>query len=168
MLASMDKNYRRAINLILIVVLFAGAASLRAALLKPYTIDNLDFVSEEPFKGFREVRSSAILTTSYVDTDVLDLRQFRRVALLFDYTQGSLTSMEYRIWTSIDNRNWFVEATETVGAGVITDDPGYYTTDDDEAYFKILNIYPSYVKLEVKGTGTVTGSLLAVTIVGAM
>jgi hypothetical protein len=141
-----------------------------SALLQPYTIDNHDYVSEEPFKGFREVRSSLILTNSYVDTDVLDIRQFRKMGLLFDITKGSLTSFEYQVWISHDNVNWFVEATETIAAGTITDTAANYTISlsGNVKYFKILNVYAPYVKLAVKGTGTVTGSLLDVTILGVM
>ena len=154
--------------LFLILALVIIASTPFAALIVPYTIDNVDFVSEEPYKAFREVRSSLILTNSYVDTDVLNVKQFSKVALLFDVTKGSLTSIEYRVWVSFDNLNWYVEATETVAAGLITDTSSNGTTQTTESYFKIQNIYPPYMKLSVKGTGTVTGSLLAVTIVGVM
>lgn len=164
----MYKNYPTLVGSLLVVGLFVLASIPFAALVVPYTIDNIDFVSEEPFKGFRTVRTETVLTNSYVDTDVLNVKQFRKVALLFAVTKGSLTSIEYRIWVSFDNVNWYVEATETVAAGTITDDPGNYTTDDNENYYKILNMYPPYMKLSVKGTGTVTGSLLGVNIVGVM
>lgn len=152
----------------ILCLLVVAVGIVHSELVKPYTIDNMDFVSEEPFVGFREVRTSLILTNSYVDTNILDKRQFRKVALMFNLTKGSLTSIEYRVWVSYDNVNWFVEATETVGAGTITDTAATYTTQTTEDYFKILNIYPPYMKLSVKGTGIVTGSLLAVVIVGVM
>lgn len=155
-------------TVLLIAVAVWMGTEIHAALVRPLTIEGMDFVSEEPFKGYRTVRSSLILTNAYVDTDVLDVRQYRKIALLLDVTKGSLTSVEYRIWTSIDNKNWFVEATESVAAATITDTAATYTTQTTESYYKILNLYPAYVKLSVKGTGTVTGSLLEVTIVGVM
>ncbi len=139
-----------------------------AAVTTPDVVDTIDYFGTEPFKGSDTIRLSTKLTTSYVNTDIVNLSDYSKVVLLFDYTKGSLTSMEYRIWVSYDNITWYVEATETVAAGLITDDPANYTTDDNENYFKLLNMYPPYLRLSVKGTGTVTNSLLAVHIVGVM
>lgn len=157
-----------AILITLIVFAMVAGQGIYAALTVPEVVDTVDYFGTEPFKGSDTLRTSVVLTNAYVDTDTVNLSDYTAVALLFDITKGSLTSIQYRIWVSYDNLNWYVEATETVGAGSVTDVPGVYTTTSSENYFKILNMYPPYMKLEVKGTGTVTGSLLAVDIVGVM
>lgn len=115
-----------------------------------------------------EIRASAVLTTSYVDTDIIDLSGHRIVAICFDLTQGSLTSFQYKIYISHNGNTWFQEASESVAAATITDYAHNYTytftgTDD---YYKILDVPAKYMKLSVQGTGTVTDSSCAVRIVG--
>lgn len=170
-----DKTKTRlTLNIFLLICImlmaFPYITHIQAALLDPYTIDNIDFLSEEPFKNWRTIRSSAVLTNSYVDTDELNTKQISKVALLLDITQGSLTSVEYRVFISYDRVNWYLEATETVAAGLITDAPANYTVTlaGDVKYFKIFNMYAPYFKLSIKGTGTVTGSLASVNILGVM
>ena len=52
--------------------------------------------------------------------------------------------------------------------GVITDTGGYYTRAlaADVQYYKVIPVYGQYIKLYVKGTGTVTNSSCAVYIMG--
>lgn len=119
-------------------------------------------------KGYATLRAATILTTSYVETDEVDLTDFTQIGIMFDLTQGSLTSFEYKVWQSIDGTTWFQEASESVGAGVITDTPAYYTYafTTSDPYYKLVPFLGRYLKLEVKGTGTVTGSSCAVDVMG--
>lgn len=130
-----------------------------------HTIDNWGV---EPFKGSFEMRGDVALTTLYVATDEANVSGYSRIAICFDITKGSLTSFQYRIWISHDFITWYVEATESVASGVITDDPGYYTMtlSGDDDYFKVLPCWAKYLKLQVKGTGTVTGNTCGVEVIG--
>ena len=116
----------------------------------------------------REIRTAAILTTSYVDTNTLDVKEFKNLCLLFSLTQGSLTSFEYIVYVSDDNVTYYQEATETIAAALITDTVANYTIalSGDLDYYKLVPVYSRYIKLAVKGTGTATGSSCTVTVTG--
>lgn len=151
-----------------IIVCLVLAVSLYAAIVNPQPSHNLDGWGTEPFKADAPMRSSAVLTNSYVDTSEVYTAPYARMALCFDVTAGSLTSFEYRVLISKDMVDWFVEATEAVAAGVVTDTEAYYTNalPGNVKYYKVLQCYSPYMKVQVKGTGTVTGSLCAVTYMG--
>lgn len=158
------------LDIIILVVSIVLACSpvIYAAVTKLDVLHTTDGWGVEPFKGSSEIRSSAVLTTAYVDTDVVDTAGYSQVMLCFNLTRGSLTSFQYRVWMSQDNVNWYREATEDVSSGEITDEEAFYslTFADDVDYFKVIPCYGAYLKLSVKGTGTVTGSACAVTVVG--
>ncbi len=115
-------------------------------------------------KGYATLRSAAVLTASHVETDFIDLADFTVAGIFFDITQGSLTSFQYKVWQSIDGTTWFQEGSESVGAGTITDYEHEYTKAlaTDVQYYKKIDVVGRYLKLEVKGTGTVAGSSCAV------
>lgn len=166
---------RRFVNLMLLTVIFllciVYAHEINAATVRPQTLQAVDFYGSSPYKSGKTIRSSTILTNSYVDTDVLITKELSRVAVLFDLTQGVLTSIEYRVFISPDGVNWFIEATETVAAGEITDTPSNGTIDmsaGDTKYFKIFNCYAPYMKLSIKGTGTVTASAAIIHVLGVI
>ena len=119
--------------------------------------------------GYANLRNAAILTNSYVDTESVEFDQFKEICLLFDITQGSLTSFEYKVFISHDGYNWFQEATESIASGIITDVPAYgtVTLSTDIAYYKIMPFNGRHVKLQVKGTGTATGSSCSVELLGS-
>ncbi|KKN55841.1 hypothetical protein LCGC14_0578320 [marine sediment metagenome] len=115
-----------------------------------------------------KLRDSAILTNAYVTTNYTKLLGYRDVAPYFKMTQGSLTSFQYIIQFSHNGTDWFNEVTETVGAGTITDTALVYTytyTGDDN-FMKTIPFNGSYIRLKVKGTGTVTSSLCEVYVYG--
>ena len=122
-----------------------------------------------PTKAVDTLRAAAALTTSYVTaTDDAAMRGYDVVRLFFDITKGSLTSFQYRVWSSHDGVNWFQEANESVAATVITDSVHNYTMvlGANVKYFKDIPIYGVYLRVDVKGTGTVTGSSCAIYIMG--
>jgi hypothetical protein len=135
-------------------------------------VDNFRFKHPsraQPITGFVKLRSAAVLTNAYVDTNVVRMDHYKNIAVAFDITKASLTSMEYIVWWSKDGTFWYREVTESVAAGVITHVPCYYTialTGDAEV-FASFPFYGNYVKLQVKGTGTVTGSSCKVSLFGS-
>ena len=121
-----------------------------------------------PQAGYVELRESGALTNSYVDTHYTRVDWYTQIALAFDITQGSITSFEYKVWWSKDGTNWYQECTETVAAGIITQTPAYYTVaiSGDTAWYAPVPFAANYIKLQVKATGTVTGSDCKVAIFG--
>ena len=123
-----------------------------------------------PQFGYVELRNVAdgALTGSYVDTDHTRVDYYTQIALALDITQGGLTSLEYIIWWSKDGTNWFQEVTETVAASVITHVACNYTIalTGDIAIYAPVPFVANYIKVQVKGTGTVTGSAVIVAIFG--
>lgn len=151
----MAKYLRKNKFWVLAVVCFLLASYVVAAELDTYYRSS---------KGYATIRAAAVLTTGYVATLALEKAEHSRVALEFDITQGSITSLEYKVYCSHDGAIWFQEGSESVGAGVITDRVHYYTiaVAGDFKYYKLIPVHTRYMRLEVKGTGTVTGSSLTV------
>lgn len=120
--------------------------------------------------GRVKLRDSAVLTNSFAATNYTQVSDYNNIGLFLDITQGSLTSFEYIVQWSPDGTNWFYEVTETVVAGVVTDTVLYYTRvlagDDTDQWSKPLPIRAEYIRLAVKGTGTVTNSDCEVFIIG--
>lgn len=121
-----------------------------------------------PTDVFVVLRSASALTTSYVETDYADLYGCDDIGLFFEITRGSLTSFEYKVQWSYDGYTWFDEVTETVSATTITDTVLNYsmTLTGDVDYYKPLPFRAGYIRLQVKGTGTVSGSSCKVSLVG--
>jgi len=115
-----------------------------------------------------QIRADAILTTGYVDTSWLDTADYTasQLTFLFKYTQGSLTSLEWKVFVSDNESDWYQETTESVAAGVITETPDYYTNTADGNFFFTLPVTSRFFKLSVKGTGTVNGSTLQIKALG--
>lgn len=161
-----DRKYLIFVIAVLIIVssLWAFAAVVE--------VDNFRFKHPsraQPITGFVELRADAVLTNAYVDTNVCRMDHYKNIAVAFDITKASLTSIEYIVWWSKDGTFWYREVTESVAAGVITHVPCYYTialTGDAEV-FASFPFYGNYVKLQVKGTGTVTGSSCKVSLFGS-
>jgi len=180
----------RRINAILLVLIILVGASIAykvyAAETKGQLINARRPNELEFHRMVYTLRPAAILTTSYVATSDADIGgrdtnlevSFADVGLVFDLTAGSLTSFEYIIWFGVyvdtdsdgdaDTWVWARECTETVAATQITDTIHNYkiSLTGDIVYFKPLPHYGERVRVQVKGTGTVTGSSCAVYLVG--
>ncbi len=117
------------------------------------------------------LRSSAILTNNYVSTDYIVLYGHTDIGLLVELTKGSLTSVEYKLWFSYNGVDWFQQMTMIKTATTRTLASSNQTIDISGLGATIL-FYTSlpnradYFKLDIKGTGTVSGSLCAVNLVG--
>jgi len=115
------------------------------------------------------VRAAAILTNSYVAASEFDLSRFREFVVFFDVTQGSLTSVEYKIEQSYDGGStWFNIGAESVTLATITEGLPEYkrTLSTDEKWFKVFQAVGDQVRVSIKGTGTATASSATIVIVG--
>ena len=166
----MNRNERTKVYLSLLLILMMAAVLYGAysAIVNPQPSHNLDGWGTEPFKADAVMRSATALTASYVDTNEVYAAPYSNMILCFDIVQGGLTSFEYRIWVSRNLVDWYVEATESVGAGVVTDEDAYCTKalTGDVAYYKVMTFRATYLKLQVKGTGVMAGNTCAVEFMG--
>lgn len=114
--------------------------------------------------GYQTLREDAILTTSYVSSDSIRLTTYSNVGLFFSVDKGSLASFQYKVQWSPDDSTWYDEVTESIAAGVVTDTACYYTMtlSGDADFYKLFPYRGNYLRVQVKGTGTVTGSSCAV------
>lgn len=148
-----------------IICLIIISYSCYAALVSTESIYTQSPTATQTLRSYAKLRSTSALTTSYVDTDTVKLAPYSNITLLFELTKGGLTSFEYKVLQSYDGYNWFTEAAEAVTSTVITDYIIYYQrtfSGSSEKYFKTISFYANYVKLQVKGTGTASGSSCAV------
>ena len=119
----------------------------------------------------RPVRSSAILTNSYVAGTVIDLSQasmkFNQLILNCDFTKGSLTSLKIKIEYSNDGTTYRQLATQGVSSGTITLTPAEFVMicsalGATQSFVLEIPIKYRYIKVSFLGVDTVTNSLLAV------
>lgn len=114
------------------------------------------------------VRSSAILTDSYVaGTIISNAHEYDQLIVRLKYTKGSLTSLEVKIEYSQDGgTTYFQDTNMSVSGGTSTLSANEFTYTGATGNIQIeKNIACSHIKISVKGTGTVTNSLLEVTAV---
>ncbi len=112
----------------------------------------------------RPVRSAAILTTSYVAGTVLeDCQKFNALILNIDFTKGSLTDCQIKIEVSTDGTTYRQLLSDSIAAGV-NSVAGlvYKLTANTAGSTTPLTIATKYIKISAIGTGTVTGSSLAI------
>lgn len=120
----------------------------------------------------KSVRSSTVLTGSYVAGTVIgasdvDIHLQNQLILLIQFTIGSLTSAELKIEFSNDNSTFIQQTIQAPGAI----SSGTQTINNYSAEHKFsatgnyeiaLPINYKFIKVSVKGTGTVTDSLMAI------
>jgi hypothetical protein len=165
-----EQRKRLLVNWFLVFcILVLSAQVVYAARVHPDVFRSWKPYRDKPITGYVEIRVPTILTTSYVETNYVRMDDYKNLALMFRLTAGSLTSFQYRILWSEDAVIWFYEGNETVTATLITDDVHEYSYvfAGDINYYKVVPFYAMYLKLEVKGTGTVTGNSCAVYVMGA-
>lgn len=116
-----------------------------------------------------EVRAAAILTNAYVSSDEVDVSGFGKVALFFSVTKGSLTSFSYKAQQSFDaGSTWYDIGIDSASGDAVTEGIAEYTRTlgGNEAWYKVIDSAGERLRVQVKGTGTLTGSSCTVTIVG--
>lgn len=111
------------------------------------------------------VRSAAILTTGYVAGTVVDTQgDYNQAIINVAFTIGSLTSAELKIEFSNDGTNYYQETNPSVSAGITTETLAAHTWTATGNYRIPVPILDRYIKISIKGTGTVTSSSAAVTV----
>lgn len=117
---------------------------------------------------FYTVRTSAILTTSYVasnvnlGSDFKDINQLNQLVLLVDFTKGSLTTAEIKLEFSPDGTNWYQEVAESVSTGTSTVTAVERQFSTTGKYRIPVPVKDRFIRLSAKGTGTVTSSSLGI------
>ena len=121
--------------------------------------------------SIKSVRASSVLTGSYVAGTVIGPRGLNpsidpvsnnQLVLYFDFTLGSLTSAELKVEFSDDGVNYYQETTSSLASGTSTDKLTEHTISATGKYRLAFQICDRYIRVSVKGTGTVTNSLLAI------
>lgn len=109
------------------------------------------------------VRGAAILTTSYVAGTVLQRNNDQNQLIIeADFTKGSLTSLQIKVEFSEDGTNYYQETSKSTTGGTETDTLVEHEVTASGAYRLAIPIMDRYIKISSKGTGTVTGSSLAI------
>lgn len=110
-----------------------------------------------------DVRSAAILTDAYVaGTVITDAHRWSQLNVMFSFTKGSLTTGELKIEYSMDGSTWYQETFSSITTTVSTESLGEHQVSASGNYVISLPINFQYVRISVKGTGTVTNSSAAV------
>lgn len=110
--------------------------------------------------NYKEIRSSAVLTGSYVAGTVIDeVHRMNQITLICDYTQGSATSLEIKVEVSKDKSEWYQEVNVGTASGTNTIYVSEYTYTGGDTKFSLeLPVNANYVRVSFKVTGTATGS----------
>lgn len=117
------------------------------------------------------VRSSAVLTTSYVAGTVIGddnlIYEKNQLIVLVDFTIGSLTSAEIKIELGPSTSDLYNETYDDIAAstGIITERLITRTFTGTGKYRIAIPIKDRNIKISAKGTGTVTNSLMAISAV---
>ena len=113
-----------------------------------------------------EVRSSAVLTGTYVAGTVVEqVHEQNQAALYVSFTIGSLTTAEIKVDFSPDNSTWYQETFQSVSSGTATETLGEHQIDATGNYRIMIPIKDRYIRVSAKGTGTVTNSLMAISLI---
>ena len=108
------------------------------------------------------VRASLVLTTAYVATTGVPMTVYGKIGIFFDFTIGSLTSMEAKVQLSdVDSpgaSDWY-DLLDNDGTAL---EPEIATATGRFYWTPEPIITAKQARVMVKGTGTVTSSLLAV------
>ena len=119
--------------------------------------------------AFQNVRSAAILTSSYVASNITPfsaktLDQYNQLNLLVDLTLGSLTSVTLKVEFSNDGTNWFQETVDAVdtATGIISERLATRSLTATGKYYISLPISCHNARVSAIGVGTVTDSSLTI------
>ena len=123
----------------------------------------------------KNIRASAVLTTSYVAGAVLTgptgtgMHLMNQLMIYIGFTKGSLTSASVKVEFSNNYQpdtgvgDWYQESFEAISGGEASTSAGVHTLTASGNYRLLLNIKDKYIKISAIGTGTVTNSLMDIT-----
>lgn len=117
--------------------------------------------------SFKSIRSSLVLTNSYVAGTVLSYDNLNpalrnQLNIYVDFTIGSLTDGRIKVEYSDDGSDYYQDTFADVATGVATMTAGYYKFTGTGKYVISIPIKASYIKISALGTGTVTSSLMKI------
>jgi hypothetical protein len=129
-----------------------------------------------PYNDYRymPIRDAAILTTSYVAGNVIGVKAppymagpvglYNQLILYVDFTKGSLTTAELLIEFSDNQTDWYQETVDDIAAatGIITEHNAVRTLTATGKYRIPIKINDQFIRVSIKGTGTVTSSSVAI------
>ena len=111
----------------------------------------------------RPVRSTAILTNSFVaGTTLENANNYDQLQVLVQFTKGSLTSAEVKVEFSPDNSTFHQETFDSVSGGTNTISLGEHTMTASGNYRIAIPLKDRFIKISVKGSGTVTNSSMTI------
>ena len=111
----------------------------------------------------RPVRSAAILTNSFVEGTLLEnANNYDQLQVLVQFTLGSLTSAEVKVEFSPDNSAFHQETFDSVSAGTNTISLGEHKMTASGNYRIAIPLKDRFIKISVKGTGTLTSSSMTI------
>ena len=123
------------------------------------------------YTELKELRASAILTGSYVAATVWgpqggstanDPVENSKFVLLIGFTKGDLDSVELIVEFSDDGSTYYQETNASApSSGEQTLSLNNYKLDTTGNYVLEFDITTRYIKVSVKGTGTLTNSLIS-------
>lgn len=124
--------------------------------------------------NFKTIRTSAVLTNSYVAATVLGVSSDaqtpgipepslrNQLIVYIDFTVGSLTSASVKVEFSHDGTTYYQETFSAISAGTDTLTNGVHTMTATGKYRVAIPIKDRYIKISAIGTGTVTNSLMTI------
>lgn len=107
------------------------------------------------------LREPAILTTSYVESGIIQIEGKRQLSLELKFTIGSLTNAKVQIHFK-DGDNWRTHTVVAASAGVVTLSLAELTLGATGTFDYMTEVYSKFMKVSAKGTGTVTDSSLGI------
>lgn len=112
------------------------------------------------------IRASVILTNSEVNSSVFNIKSVSQIGALISFTKGSLTNVILTPYFSDDAQGtWYKLIGGALSAGVITVSPlTFLIAASLNCIIPIQNPGATRMKISAKGTGTVTSSLLVMSI----
>ena len=111
------------------------------------------------------VRSAAILTDTYVAGTVIDTQgDYNQMVILPSFTIGSLTSAQLKVEFSNDGTTYHQQTGGSGSGATITETLTEHSWTATGNYRIPMPLLDRYVKISVKGTGTMTNSSMAVNV----
>ena len=111
------------------------------------------------------LRSSAILTTSYVASSSFVTGSANQVVAYVNFFRGSLTSGEVAVDFSDDDATWHQETSQAVSGGTATNYLMEHTFAGSGAFRLPIPLTDRFIRIRAKGTGTTTGSWMKIDVV---
>lgn len=108
------------------------------------------------------VRAAAGLTTSYVAGTVFEMPLRNQLVLLIQFTKDTADSAEIKVETSYDGSTYYQESFGSVSGGTETDTLGIHQLTAAGNYRIPIRMCDRWVKISVKGTGTLGAAAMTV------